>query len=112
MLEHECGDAAVGEPLGDVVTFVGDGEVTVPAARDDEHRGVYRLVLGRKIRCERGLVDSPDGNLTASIGDDGLGFRASGGAGGAVRPKRDFLRQFSSDESAWKEHWREEQLEK
>ncbi len=49
VFEDEAGNAALGEPLGDFVSFVGDGQVLIAAPRTDNDGGAVPLRGGRKM---------------------------------------------------------------
>src|SRR5262249_40930041 len=56
VVQHEGGDAATDEPIGDLLALVVEGEATVAAAGADDDGGGSALVLGGEVDVEFGLV--------------------------------------------------------
>src|SRR5262249_18246504 len=72
VVQDEGGDAAVVEPLRDLLALVIEGEAAVAAAGDDDDGGGSAFALGRQIEVEAGPV-------LVSLAE---------GAGGAVWPQQ------------------------
>jgi hypothetical protein len=75
VLKYECGDAAGGEPVGDFLALVAQGEVAVAAAGADDDGATVALVFRREVDRQRG----------------GVLVRGAEGAGGAFGPEEDLF---------------------